>query len=42
MHKSLEEAKQGKTGQMDKHDDYVHILDYINLNIVGLKMVLTN
>ena len=33
MHNSLEETKQGNTLHMDKHDDYVHILDSFNLDM---------
>ena len=33
MLEPLEEANQGKNMQMDKHDDYVYILDSINLDM---------
>lgn len=33
MHESLEEAKQGNTIHMDKHDNFVCSLDSINLDM---------
>ena len=33
MHESLDEAKKGNILYMDKHDDYAHILDSINLDM---------